>query len=574
MHPTSAPAGGVSQGGRDRQAGGDRPTGHSYATRSPVLARSGMAATSHPIAALAGIELLKQGGTAVDAAIAANAVLGVMEPVNCGVGGDLFAIVWDPATRQLFGLNASGRSPREQSREDLIAKLEAAGEAAIPHFGPLSVSVPGAVDGWFELHDRWGSLPMEALLAPSIAYAREGFPVSQVIAAEWRDAWAEYQRCERAIGDLENFGAAFLIDGRPPREGELFANRDLARVYEMIAEGGRDVFYRGDIADVIDAYMRRIGGPLRREDLEAHESEWVTPVSSNYRGFDVFELPPNGQGLAALQMLNILEGFDLAAMGHNTADYLHVHVEAKKLAFEDRARFYADPSFYDVPVEALLSKDYAARRRERIRMDAVLHSDDPPGPGGDTIYLTTADRDGMLVSFIQSNFRYMGSGLVPDGLGFGLQNRGTLFALDGSHPNRYAPGKRPFHTIIPGFVMKDGRPFMSFGVMGGSMQPQGHAQILCNVLDFGMNVQEAGDAARYRHDGSSSPTGERMTDGGTVLLESGVPGAVADALHRRGHRTARGGGAFGGYQAIRVDHDAGVFHGASEMRKDGHAIGY
>lgn len=556
------------------QTGGDRPAGRFFATRSPVLARSGVAATSHPIASLVAVEMMKTGGTAVDAAIAANAVLGLMEPVNCGIGGDLFAMVWDPSSKELVGLNASGRAPLVQSLGDLKAKLQAAGLEAIPEFGPFAVSVPGAVDGWFELHERFGALPMATLLSPAITYARQGFAVTQVIAQEWNDAVETYARCESTIGELENFRSTYVVDGRPPREGDVFRNADLGRVYELIAEDGRDAFYLGEIADAVDAYMRRIGGPVRKRDFEAHESEWVEPISTTYRGFDVHELPPNGQGLAALQMLNILEGFDLTALGHNSADYLHVQAEAKKLAFEDRARYYADPAFYDVPVEELLSKEYAARRRALIRMDAALPAVDPGIPDGDTIYLTTADPDGMMVSFIQSNFKAMGSGLVPDGLGFGLQNRGTLFALDEDHPNVYAPGKRPFHTIIPGFVTENGRPHLSFGVMGGPMQPQGHVQVLCNMIDFGMNVQEAGDAARYRHDGSSSPTGDRMRDGGVLLLESGISGSAAEELTRRGHRVEIKGQGFGGYQAILRRPDAGVYHAASEMRKDGQAVGY
>lgn len=556
--------------------GGDRPVGRPFASRSPVITRHGMAATSHPMASLVAVDMLKAGGSAVDAAIAANAVLGLVEPVNCGIGGDLFAMVWDSSTNSLVGLNASGRSPLEQSRADLVARLEAAGETAIPTFGPLSVSVPGAVDGWFELHRKYGRLPIKTLLTPAVAYAHEGFPVTQVIAHEWRAAYETYAAHEQTIGELSNFRSTYLIDGRPPQEGQIFRNRDLGRVYEAIAEGGRDAFYLGEIAEVIDAYLRRIGGPLRKVDFEDHESEWVVPVSTNYRGFDVFELPPNGQGIAALQMLNLLEGFDLAAMGHNSADYLHLQAEAKKLAFEDRSRFYADPAFYDAPVDMLLSKEYAAERRALIRLDDVLKEIDPAPAlsDGDTIYLTTADDDGMMVSFIESNFRAMGSGLIPDGLGFGLQNRGTLFALDERHPNVYAPGKRPFHTIIPAFVMKDGRPHMSFGVMGGPMQPQGHVQVLCNMIDFNLNVQEAGDAARYRHDGSSSVTGGRMSEGGTLLLESGIPAEVADTLRRRGHRVEYRAGGFGGYQAIRRDNATEAYHGASEMRKDGQAIGY
>ena len=559
-----------------QHGGGDRLIGQAFATRSPVIAKNGMAATSQPLASQVAIDVLKKGGSAVDAAIAANAALGLMEPTGCGIGGDLFAIVWDPETQQLYGLNGSGRAPKGLTLEGMKAAL--GGRTSIPGWGSLPVSVPGAVDGWFELHGRFGRLPMADVLAPAIGYARDGFPLSQVIAYYWQSDAKRFEAASGFIEEFDNFRETFLIDGRAPEEGEIFRNPDLARTYERLAEEGRDVFYKGEMADVMDAYMRRIGGHLRKEDFVAHTSTWVEPVSVNYRGYDVYELPPNGQGLAALQMLNILEAYDLAAMGFNSADYLHVQAEAKKLAFEDRARFYADPDFYAAPVDQLLSKTYAQGRRDLIRMDKVLKQiailDDPTLEGGDTIYLTVADKDGMMVSFIQSNYLGMGSGLVPDGLGFVFQDRAALFTLDADHPNAYAPGKRPFHTIIPAFVMKDGAPFMSFGVMGGAMQPQGHVQILSNMIDFGMNVQEAGDAARYRHVGSSQPTGEVMTDGGTLLLESGVEADVISELQRRGHRIRVTKGGFGGYQAIVWDARHGVYQGASEMRKDGQVIGY
>lgn len=556
---------------------GDREVGLSLASRSPVLATNGIAATSHPLASQVAIDILKQGGSAVDAAIAANAALGLMEPTGCGIGGDLFAIVWDPETRKLHGLNASGRSPMGLSLADMRQKVAEMGLAGIPVRGSYSVSVPGAVDGWFELHERFGQLKMEEVLTPAIAYAREGFPVTQIIASYWKTDAAAFEKAQDIIEELDNFRQTQLIDGKPPVEGQIFKNPDLAATYEKIAAGGRDAFYMGELADVMDAYMRRIGGPLRKVDFEAHTSEWIDPVSVNYRGYDVFELPPPGQGIAALQMLNVLEGYDVAAMGHNSADYLHVHTEAKKLAFEDRARFYADPDFYDVPLDGLLSKEYAAQRRAIIKMNqALLEIDhgDPKLLGGDTIYLTVADKDGMMVSLIQSNFLGLGSGLVPDGLGFMFQDRGALFTLEDGHPNVYAPGKRPFHTIIPAFVMKDGEPFMSFGVMGGPMQPQGHAQVLMNMIDFGMNVQEAGDAARYQHLGSSQPTGQKMTDGGVLTLESGVHGDVQRELVRRGHTVQPGACCFGGYQAILWDARTGVYHGATEMRKDGVVVGY
>ena len=559
-----------------QHGGGDRLVGQPFATRSPVIAQHGIAATSQPLASQVAIDILKQGGSAIDAAIAANAALGLMEPTGCGIGGDLFAIVWDPEARQLYGLNASGRSPKGLTLEKMKEIL--GDRDFIPGWGSLPVSVPGAVDGWFELHERFGKLPMTDVLAPAIQYARDGFPVSQVIALYWRSDVGRYKTNSHIIEEFDNFRQTFLIDGRAPVEGEIFRNPDLARTYEKIAEGGRDVFYKGEMADVMDAYMRRIGGFLRKEDLAAHTSTWVEPAGVNYRGYDVYELPPNGQGIAALQMLNILEAYDLAAMGFNSADYLHVQTEAKKLAFEDRAHFYADPDFYDAPLDRLLSKEYANGRRDLIRMDKALKQimvlDDASLEGGDTIYLTVADRSGMMVSLIQSNYLGMGSGLVPDGLGFGFQDRAALFTLEDGHPNVYAPGKRPFHTIIPAFAMKDGEPFLSFGVMGGAMQPQGHVQILTNMIDFGMNVQEAGDAARYRHVGSSQPTGGVMTDGGTLLLESGVEPEVVEALRQRGHRVRVTRGGFGGYQAILWDARHGVYHGASEMRKDGQVIGY
>ncbi len=553
---------------------GDRITGRPFASRSPVLARNGMAATSHPLASQVAIDVLKAGGSAVDAAIAANATIGLMEPTGNGIGGDLFAIVWDPKKKELHGLNGSGRSPQSLTIEKLRAAIGDASE--IPLLGPLPVSVPGTVDGWFELHDRFGSLPMKDVLAPAIRYAREGFPVTQVIAYYWASNTRAFERNRELLPDLDSFRQTYLPEGRPPLEGEVFRNPDLARTLEKIASGGRDVFYRGEIAEVIDRYFRRIGGYITKEDLAAHRSEWVEPVSTTYRGYEVFELPPNGQGIAALQMLNLLEAYDLARLGHNSAEYLHLHVEAKKLAFADRARFYADPAFSDLPIADLISKDYAARRRCLIDTERAAQSvptGEPRLEQGDTIYLTVADRNGMMVSLIQSNYSGMGSGLVPDGLGFMLQDRGALFTFEDGHPNVYAPGKRPFHTIIPAFVLKDGAPWLSFGVMGGAMQPQGHVQILCNLIDFGMNLQEAGDAARYRHTGSSQPTGTMMSDGGELSLESGIGEDVASALTKRGHRILRSG-SFGGYQAIHFDRVQGVYHGATEMRKDGTVIGY
>ena len=552
---------------------GDRITGRNFATRSEVIAKDGMAATSQPLATQVALDILKRGGSAVDAAIAANATLGLMEPVSCGIGGDLFAIVWDAKTRRLYGLNASGRSPLGLTREYLLES----GRKEISPFGPLPVSVPGCVDGWFELHTRFGRLPMSEVLAPAVSYARAGFPVSELIAYYW-------DRGGNLLKDYPGFAETFLPNGRAPKKGEIFQNPRLADTLEQLAAGGRDAFYRGDIADAMDAFCQRTGCFLRKRDFEQHTSTWVEPVSTNYRGYDVWELPPNGQGIAALQMLNILEACDLRSQGHNSTPYLHLLIEAKKLAYEDRARFYADPDFASIPLETLISKQYAAERRNLLDQTRAAR-ELPPGDldwsridaklrDSDTIYLTVADKDRNMVSLIQSNYRGFGSGLCPDGLGFCLQDRGELFTLEADHPNVYEPGKRPFHTIIPAFVTKDGQPWLSFGVMGGDMQPQGHVQVLCNLIDFDMNVQEAGDAARFHHTGSSSPTGQHMTTGGTVALESAIPAEVRRELTKLGHRLQDRVGPFGGYQAIRYDAENDVYVGASESRKDGQAAGY
>ncbi|MEM9289543.1 MAG: gamma-glutamyltransferase [Pseudomonadota bacterium] len=559
-------------------ARGARNSGKPWATRSPVLAMNGIAATSQPLATQIALDILKAGGNAVDAAIAANAALGLMEPTGNGIGGDLFAIIWDPKSEKLYGLNASGRAPLGQTLDQLLARLD--GKSEIPEYGSLPINVPGTVDGWFELHGRFGTLPMGDVLAPTIRYAREGFPVSQYIGDSLVGSHRVFERVfkEGRIEEIDNYRSTYLVDGKPVGEGDIFKNPNLANTLQIIADDGRDSFYKGELADVMDAYFKRIGGPLRKADFEAHSSTWVEPVSINYRGWDVYELPPNGQGIAALQMLTILKQFDLAAMGPLSTDALHVMTEAKKLAFADRARYYADPDFYDPPVAKLLSDEYAAERAKLIDMDRAMDKVDH-GPEellrGDTIYLTVADSSGMMVSLIQSNYLGMGSGLVPDGLGFMFQDRGAQFALDPAHPNVYAPGKRPFHTIIPAFVMKDGVPLMSFGLMGGAMQPQGHAQIIVNMRDFGMNVQEAGDLARFHHDGSTEPTATGdMTDGGTLELEAGVQRQVIEALEARGHTVSVTNGPFGGYQAIYRDPQTGAYWAASEMRKDGHAAGY
>ena len=546
--------------------GYDRVAGRHHASRSEVIAPHGMAATSQPLATQIALDILKAGGNAVDAAIAANAALGLMEPTGNGIGGDLFAIVWDAEKKELVGLNASGRAPKAMTLE----YFQERGIDVIPSFGPLPVSVPGTVDGWFELHGRYGRLDMAEILAPTIAYAREGFPVSEVIAHD-------LQLNKVRLGHFPGFAETYMPGGDVPKKGEMFKNPRLANTLKAIAEKGRDEFYKGDIAKRIDAYMAEQGGLLNYDDLAAHESEWVTPVSTNYRGWDVYELPPNGQGIAALQILNILEGFDITAMGFDSAEYIHTFVEAKKLAFEDRAKYYADMDFVDVPVETLISKSYADVRRDLIKADEASTSLPAGGAkleSGDTIYLTVADASGNMVSLIQSNYRGMGSGMTPGDLGFVLQDRAEMFALDAGHANVVAGGKRPFHTIIPAFVMKDGEPLMSFGLMGGAMQPQGHAQIVINIIDFGMNLQEAGDAARINHTGSSQPNGTTMADGGVVHLESAFSAGTRAELEAMGHILGDSNGSFGGYQAIMWDKEQDVYYGASEVRKDGQAAGY
>lgn len=542
----------------------DRITGKTFATRSEVIAKHGMAATSQPLATQVALDILKKGGNAIDAAIAANATLGLMEPTGNGLGGDLFAIIWDAKTQKLYGLNASGRSPKSLTLDYFLEN----NYKKIPAFGPLPVSVPGCVDGWFEMHKKFGSMKMTEILDPAINYAREGFPVSELIAYYWGLSVPR-------LKDYPNFTEIFTIDGKAPAKGEIFKNPYLANTLEKIAKEGRDVFYKGEIAKEIDRYMKEMGGFLSYDDLASHKSEWVEPISTNYRGYDVWELPPNGQGTAALQMLNILEEYDVASMGFGSTDYIHLFTEAKKLAFEDRAKYYSDMDFNNIPVEKIISKEYANERRKLINPDRAARNY-PAGEleHGNTIYMTVADQYGNMVSLIQSNYRGMGSGMTPKGLGFILQDRGELFSLDANHMNCYAPGKRPFHTIIPAFITKDGKPFMSFGVMGGSMQPQGHVQIVINIIDFGMNLQEAGDAPRLRHGGSSQPTGEIMTDGGTLYIESGIDYEVIRELMKKGHQITFDLGGYGGYQAIMFDAENGVYYGASESRKDGQAAGY
>ena len=545
----------------------DRPEGRSFATRSVTLARHGIVAAAHPVAVQVGLEILRRGGSAVDAAIAVNAALSLMEPTSCGLGGDLFAMVWDPATGKLYGLNGSGRAPMALT----LDKVPPLADGTMPVYSPYAWTVPGCADAWFELHERFGRLPMKDLLAPTIAYAREGVPVPQVIAGSWARSIARFK-------DKPGFAEVFLPGGKAPAEGQPFANPALANTLELLAAGGRDAFYRGEIAEKIVAYSRKEGGFFSIEDFARHTSEWQEPISTTYRGVTVWELPPNSQGLAALEMLNILERFDLKAMGRDSPDFWHVMVEAKKLAFADRAAYYADPAVSPAPVAALLDKSYAERQAKRIDMKRAAKSVEPGNPTlqhGDTTFLVTADERGMMVALIQSNYTGFGSGYVIPELGFGIQDRGALFSLKARHPNVLAPGKRPFHTIIPAFMGKDGVPEMAFGVIGGDMQPQGHAQIVVNLVDFGMNLQEAGDAPRFYHTDDSEPTGTAMTDGGVLSLESGVPQDVRQALIRRGHKLVEANGiVFGGYQAVCRDPKTGILFGASESRKDGFAAGY
>lgn len=544
----------------------DRITGKSFATRSVVLAQNGIVATSHPLASQIGLDILKKGGNAIDAAIAANAALGLMEPTGCGIGGDLFAIVWDGKTKKLYGLNASGRSPKKLT----LDYFEKKGMIKIPSHGPLPVSVPGAVDGWFELHEKFGSKPIDELLSPAIKYAKEGFPLTELI------AWY----LNKSVPFYKSKGFPNIIEtyidqnnGNLPKEGELYKNPYLAETYQKIANGGREAFYKGEIAKVIGDFIHQQGGFLSIDDLASHRSEWVEPVSINYRGFDVWELPPNGQGIAALQMLKILEGFDFSKIEFGSTEHLHLFTEAKKLAFEDRAKYYADMDFADVPVEQLLSEGYANRRRQLIGKEASIYSAGEIS-AGETIYMTVADSEGTMVSFIQSNYRGMGSGMVPPKLGFMLQDRGELFSIKRGQANSYEPGKRPFHTIIPAFITKDGNPYVSFGVMGGDFQPMGHTQIVMNLIDFGMNLQEAGDAPRWDHTGGASPMGKETLNKGVIRVESGIPYSTIRGLMDKGHEIGTARGVYGGYQAILWDKKNQVYHGASESRKDGQAVGY
>ena len=545
----------------------DRYTGRVFATRSQVFAQHGMACTSQPLATQAAIDILKRGGTAVDAAIAANAVLGVVEPEMNGIGGDIFAIVYDAKTGKLYGFNGSGRSPYTLTPEEFTKR----GLSFIPANGPLSISVPGCVDGWYELHKKFGKLPMQAILSPAIQYARNGFPLADETAyyfAQYSNRYSEYP----------GFGEVYHPGGKVTGRGEIFRNPQLANTLQKIANGGRDVFYKGEIARSIDLFMKKNNGFLSYKDLADHVSDWVEPVSTTYRGFRVWELPPNGQGITVLQMLNILEGFDFHNVAFDSPEHIHLLVEAKKLAYEDRAKYYSDMQFANIPVEKLISKSYGAERRKLINRQSAsanFTAGDSLLKIGETVYLTVADSAGNMISLIQSNSSAFGSGMVPDGLGFVLQNRGRLFTLEPGQNNSYIPHKRPFHTIIPAFVTKDDKPFLSFGVMGGNFQPMGQVEVLMNIIDFGMNPQEAGDAPRIDHEGSSDPTGLKKNGVGIIHLESGFSFETIRGLLQMGHRVEyQLPGNYGGYQGIQYDPVNKVYGGASDARKDGMAAGY
>jgi gamma-glutamyltranspeptidase/glutathione hydrolase len=588
----------MSAGAANAQTGisrGDRYAGQPWATRSPVLGQHGMIASEQPLASRVGVEILKKGGSAVDAAIATSAMLCLTEPVLNGMGADAFVIVYDPKTHKLYGYNGSGWSSKGRSLKDMQAQVKAAYEKAgmkptdqIPLLGPLPITVPGIVDTWFALHAKFGKLPIAEDLAPAIDYATHGFPVTEVVAEYWAGNWKSFEKHRGLIKEFENAQKTFLIDGHTPRQGEIFRNPDMAHTLTLIAQGGRDAFYKGEIAHVMADFFKRIGTGPDYSDFADFHGEWVTPQSVDYRGYDVYELPPNGQGFATLEMLNVLKGFDLKKMGLASPDTLMAEIGAYRLAAADLSKWYADPRFYNAPVKGLLSQDYADQRRKLIDLEHAnpeITAGNPlpyqtgvyPSGSGDTTDFETADADGMMVSMIESNYAGMGSGEVAPGLGFMFQDRGALYSLDPESANAYAPRKRPFHTIIPAFVMKDGEPWMAFGVMGGYFQPQGQTQVLVNMIDFGMNVQEAGDAARWAHEGDATATGVPSHGAGTVKLESGFDPAVADALQKRGYKvevTTHAAGGYGGYEAIQYDAKNHVYWGATEMRRDGQVVAY
>ncbi|HAE27198.1 MULTISPECIES: gamma-glutamyltransferase family protein [Hyphomonas] len=551
---------------------GDRLAGAPFASRSVVWGMNGVAATSHPRATLVALDILRKGGSAVDAAIAANATLGVVEPTANGIGGDAFCLMWDPALGKVVGLNGSGHSPAGLSLETLRARSPS---GRVPFHGAPAVTVPGAVDAWWTMHQRYGKLPWKDLMEPAAGIAEEGMPLALMIAARMKSDMAYFLRPDSGIEEVENVKSIYYTRGRTPEEGEIVRNPDLARTLRMIGEGGRDAYYDGPIADTIEAYFKRIGGWMTRADLAAQHAKWVEPNHVDYRaGVTVYGMPPNSQGPTTLQMLSILKNFDMREAGLMTAQSIHYQAEAKRLAFEDRARWFADPDFADIPIDMLLSDSYGQQRASLIRPDrpmARAFPGDAPHQGG-TTYLTVSDSSGMMVSLIQSNYAGMGSGLMADGLGFSFQNRGAGFSLQEDSPNLYAPRKRPFHTIIPGFATKDGAPWLAFGVMGGGMQPQGQTQIILNIVDYDLDLQAAGDCPRWRHDGSSQPTGVYTPGLGTLKLETGVPETTKALLARMGWTVGGTDGGFGGYQATMFTGES--YGAASEMRKDGLALGY
>jgi len=549
-----------------QQPAGDRPAGNTRGTRSAVLARNGAIATSQPLATAAGLRVLQSGGNAIDAAVTAAAVLSVVEPTMNGPGGDLFAIVYSAKDRKVHGLNSSGRAGSLAT----VDEFKKRGVQKIPLRGPLSVSVPGVVDGWNELLTKHGTRTLAQALEPAIKYARDGYAVSEIIAGQWKEV-------ENLLGQDPYAARTFLINGKAPAPGDVFRNPALADSLELIAKGGRDVFYKGAIAKAIAEDMKRRNGLITEKDLADHHADWVEPVSTTYRGYQVLELPPNTQGVSALEMLNLMEGFDLKSMGWGSATYLHTLVEAKRVAFADRGAWLGDPaSTPSKAVERMLSKEYAAERRKEIKPDKAAEryaplalegrstpdgGDEPIGRG-DTVYLTAADADGNVISLIQSLYETFGSGIVAGDTGIALHNRANLFTLAAGHPNQIAPGKRPFHTLIPAMVLKDGVPWLSFGVMGGDMQAQGHAQVLSNLIDFGMNIQEAGEAPRFRDSGNG------------LALESPFSAEARAGLTSRGHQLIQSHGVWGGFQGILIDPKTHVLHAGSDPRKDGMAAGW
>lgn len=530
--------------------------------RSTVACQHGVVCTSQPLATLAGVDVLKAGGNAIDAALCANAMLSLVEPMSCGPGGDLFAILWIEKDQRLYALNASGRAPYDWT----LKAAEALSLASIPAHSPLSWSVPGCVSGWASLHTRFGTRPFSELFAPVIRYATEGFPVSPIIAEDWGFQSEEFP----------SLAGPFLPGGQPPRFGDMFRNPDLAAFYELLVTEGPETFYKGSVAERIVRFSQASGGRFSLLDFQDHEATWVDPVCTNYRGYDVWEVPPNGQGISVLQILNMLESFDIASLEPNSAPHLHLFIEAKRLAYEDRALYYADMDFADVPLQWLTSKEYGKERARKIdpTQASTTVQAGIPEVSSDTIYLTTADGEGNMVSLIQSIYHAWGSRWVPDHLGFALQNRGMSFSLDPGHRNKLEPHKRPFHTILPAFVTRDGRPVFSFGVMGGDFQPQGHCQILMNMIDFGMSAQQAGDQPRVEHSGSSTPQGGVMRDRGVVRLEKNVSTSLRQALADLGHQVSELEDVFGGYQGIWREENPRRYFAGSDPRKDGCAIGY